>query len=255
MSFLTTLRNNPTKKELKIKNKLEENNLKFIFQQPMRIDNKQIIVDFFFPNKKIVIEIDGNAHISILKDIYRDYHLIQQGYLVLRYNNDQKTKDIVNDILKHIHSKSVRNKTIDQLNRFFKFTFGRYYYQTNTKLIKIDLIIKKEKYEPLTRWLTGYRKRSKRRDVQYRFTIYKDIDGNKIKYLECRNKTKRISRPFDLGSGVKRDKFIRRLIRMGMTQVILSKIFNIKKLQMYRIKNDISQSKKKPKQEACPFIL
>ena len=235
MLFLSMLRNNPTKKELKIKKQFESNKLDFIFQQPLRINNKPIIVDFFHAKKKIIIEIDGNAHINLLKDIYRDYWLLQQGYLVLRYNNSQKTNHIIKDIKNNTRSASVREKSIDKLNRFFKFTFERYFFQSNDKLIKFD-ILNKEKYEPISQWKNCNNIQNRERETFFRFVIMTDIANNKYKCIECKNKVNKIIQPIELNL-TERDKVIRILIDMGMISHYIQKIFNLSRKQVYNIKN------------------
>jgi len=235
MSFLSMLRDNPTAKELKIRRKLKHNKLNFVFQQPLKINNKPIIVDFFHAKKKIIVEIDGNAHINLLKDIYRDYWLLQQGYLVLRYNNDQKIKFIVEDIKSNIYSNSVREKSIDKLNRFFKFTFERYFFQSNNKLIKFD-ILNKEKYEPISQWKNCNNIQNKERETFFRFVIMTDIANNKYKCIECKNKVNKIIQPIELNL-IERDKVIRILIDMGMVSHYIQKIFSLSRKQIYNIKN------------------
>ncbi|MBI2341552.1 MAG: endonuclease domain-containing protein [Deltaproteobacteria bacterium] len=56
------------------------------------------IVDFYCPERKLVIEIDGDVHANekqIVKDKIREDYLATLGVKILRYNN--------NDILKNIN--------------------------------------------------------------------------------------------------------------------------------------------------------
>ena len=68
------------------------------------IDN--FIVDFYIPQKKIVIEIDGTQHNSLEHkeaDIKRDNVLAEWDITVLRYSNESINKSfiyVVDDILK-----------------------------------------------------------------------------------------------------------------------------------------------------------
>ena len=68
------------------------------------IDN--YIVDFYIPQKKIVIEIDGTQHNSLEHkeaDIKRDNVLAEWDITVLRYSNESINKSfiyVVDDILK-----------------------------------------------------------------------------------------------------------------------------------------------------------
>ena len=60
------------------------------------------IADFFIPDLKLVIELDGSSHDSRLeRDRARDCYLKEQGYEVLRFQN----RDIlyrINDILEYL---------------------------------------------------------------------------------------------------------------------------------------------------------
>jgi len=60
--------------------------LKFRRQQSIG----RYIVDFYCPEEKIIIELDGDAHGSYKKieeDIERDRELAQSGYKILRFEN------------------------------------------------------------------------------------------------------------------------------------------------------------------------
>lgn len=49
------------------------------------------IVDFYIPSKKLIIEIDGSQHFSKegkMSDQIRDKFLINSGFNVIRYSND-----------------------------------------------------------------------------------------------------------------------------------------------------------------------
>ena len=230
------LKDNPTPKELKIKRRLEHNNLGFIFQQPLKINNKPIIVDFFHPIKKIIIEIDGNAHTNLLKDIYRDYWLLQQRYLVLRYNNDQKIKLIIEDIKNNIHSNSVRKESINKLNRFFKFIFGRYFFQSNSKFIKIDIV--KSKIIPTTGWF------GKRNSFcKYRKVYVRDNTGYKNRYIECKFRKQNYSIFISIKHGLKpkeRKTQIRKYYKTYKLPIdTLSDIYNLSERRIYELVQDL----------------
>ena len=54
---------------------------------------KRYIVDFYFPDKKIVIELDGKQHKGSRKDLLRDSWLWRYGYRAYRfYNSDLEVK-------------------------------------------------------------------------------------------------------------------------------------------------------------------
>ena len=64
------------------------------------------IVDFYCPEKKLVIEIDGDSHFSkrdILKDQERDEFIISFGYRVVRYLNSEVLNNI-DGIFYHAHN-------------------------------------------------------------------------------------------------------------------------------------------------------
>lgn len=51
--------------------------------------NNKYIVDFICRDKKIIIECDGGQHCDSVADIERDSYLKDEGYIILRFwNND-----------------------------------------------------------------------------------------------------------------------------------------------------------------------
>ena len=75
-------------------------NIQFYRQKPI----SNIIVDFYAPSEKLVIEIDGGQHfeeIHIQRDIKRDAHLQQLGLKVLRFDNFQvlQSIDVVQEVI------------------------------------------------------------------------------------------------------------------------------------------------------------
>lgn len=66
------------------------------------------IVDFYIPQYKVVIEIDGNQHVmeeNKANDEKRDFDLEQWGIRVLRYKNtdiDNNFNNVCNDILNQL---------------------------------------------------------------------------------------------------------------------------------------------------------
>lgn len=56
------------------------------------------IVDFYIPHCKLVVEIDGDYHMTEeqkQKDKLRDEALISLGYHVIRFSNEQVMKDLI----------------------------------------------------------------------------------------------------------------------------------------------------------------
>ncbi|MBG0770559.1 MAG: endonuclease domain-containing protein [Anaerolineaceae bacterium] len=60
------------------------------------------IVDFYCPKKKMIIEIDGDIHITQAKyDAFREDALTQMGYTVIRFTNEQvmeQTSSVLGEI-------------------------------------------------------------------------------------------------------------------------------------------------------------
>ena len=79
------LRNTPTAFEKVLWQHLSRSQLGgFKFRRQHVIGNR--IVDFYCPQKALVIEIDGNTH-DAAKDAHRDSTLAQEGYAILRFTN------------------------------------------------------------------------------------------------------------------------------------------------------------------------
>ena len=80
--------------------------LPYTVKRQHNIDN--FIVDFYIPEKKIVIELDGVQHLAqkhIETDLERDEILATWGIKVLRYSNKSINENygmVVNDILAHL---------------------------------------------------------------------------------------------------------------------------------------------------------
>ena len=90
------LRKNATKEEQKLWSILRNrqlNNAKFKRQVPIG----NYIVDFICEEVKLIIEIDGGQHnqdINLEKDKIRTTFLSQQGYVVLRFWNNEINQNI-----------------------------------------------------------------------------------------------------------------------------------------------------------------
>lgn len=90
------LRRNSTQAELKFwQNVRNKQILNLRFRKQHSIGN--YIVDFYCPNKKLIIEIDGDTHSGELSERYdnrRTAYLVALGYNVIRYNN----RDVLTNI-------------------------------------------------------------------------------------------------------------------------------------------------------------
>jgi very-short-patch-repair endonuclease len=83
---------NPTDAEQRVKKLLDENNIKYEFQYPVRALNSTYILDFYFPEKNVCIEIDGDYHNKteqVYKDKLRDIRLSRVGVFVARFHNSE----------------------------------------------------------------------------------------------------------------------------------------------------------------------
>ena len=88
------LRRNQTEVEVKLWSRLRNHQLKDIgFRRQHAIG--KYVVDFCAPPKKLIIELDGSQHIEQEEyDMVRTAFLESQGYCVLRFWNNEVTKDI-----------------------------------------------------------------------------------------------------------------------------------------------------------------
>lgn len=72
----------------------------------LRKTGEWVVVDFLHKQKNIIIEVDGWSHDRIKeKDFNRDSLLIELGYTVIRYRNQQISDNInfiINDINEHL---------------------------------------------------------------------------------------------------------------------------------------------------------
>lgn len=83
---------NPTEAELHVKKLLDDNNIKYEFQYPVKVINSTYILDFYLPDKNVCIEIDGDYHNNkeqVYKDKLRDIQLSRVGVLVARFHNSE----------------------------------------------------------------------------------------------------------------------------------------------------------------------
>jgi very-short-patch-repair endonuclease len=91
--FSRDLRNNPTEAEKILWRHLKSkqlNGLKFRRQRP--IDN--FIVDFVCLEKRLIIELDGGQHNENIHDRHRTEILESNGFLVLRFWNNEIFENI-----------------------------------------------------------------------------------------------------------------------------------------------------------------
>ena len=104
-SFRKHLRNNLTPAEAALWKLLKAKQFhgkKFRKQHPI----EKFIVDFYCPEHKLIIELDGEVHNdvnSIYADEQRDARLNELGYQVLRFEN-REVFEAINNVLNEIAS-------------------------------------------------------------------------------------------------------------------------------------------------------
>lgn len=112
--FAKDLRNKATKWELSFLVKLRQTSLTFIFQHPVICAKKRLfILDFYFPNHGVAIELDGAQHRTPegqKADRRRTAYLKKEKIHVIRFMNsqvDSTTPKQIIDILKPYATKAV----------------------------------------------------------------------------------------------------------------------------------------------------
>ncbi|MCH7613143.1 MAG: endonuclease domain-containing protein [Candidatus Marinimicrobia bacterium] len=90
------LRNYPTPWEQKLWNQLKGKQLDgFKFRRQQGIENN--VVDFYCPEVKLIVELDGSGHLSAIAnkaDQERDEALNTFGYHILRFYNNEVDKNL-----------------------------------------------------------------------------------------------------------------------------------------------------------------
>ena len=94
------LRLNSTNVELKLWNRLRSRSLggfKFVRQEPIG----RYVVDFICREQRLIVEVDGGQHADNQHDAARDRWLLNHGYRVLRFWNNELNQNI-NGVLETI---------------------------------------------------------------------------------------------------------------------------------------------------------
>lgn len=95
-----------TKAEKAAKDYLQKKGLKFVFQKPIIANMNGYIADFYFPDIKLILEIDGGYHEDFEQrkaDIKRTKDLNAEGIKVVRMKNE--------DVYDFNYPKEIFNKT------------------------------------------------------------------------------------------------------------------------------------------------
>lgn len=122
-------------KERIVYNKLKERNITFEYQKII----SPYIVDFFFPNKALIVEIDGKSHRyhnALWNDSKRDQYFLNIGIQIIKFSNDEDDDEIINkiDMFDYLSIRKNRarrpkgrnlkykniNKFIDLINRHYE---------------------------------------------------------------------------------------------------------------------------------------
>ena len=103
-----------TKAEKAAKDYLQKKGLKFVFQKPIIANMNGYIADFYFPDTKLILEIDGGYHEDFEQrkaDIKRTKDLNTEGIKVVRMKNeDVYDFNYPKDIFKKAKKKVVKSK-------------------------------------------------------------------------------------------------------------------------------------------------
>lgn len=94
---------NPTKSEWGLRRYLQRKGIKFKFQKILG----NFIYDFFFKNRRLIIELDGGYHSSdrqTIKDLEKEKYANECGFKLLRFENDMVYDGNIRKILNAILS-------------------------------------------------------------------------------------------------------------------------------------------------------
>ncbi|MFZ2189386.1 MAG: endonuclease domain-containing protein [Candidatus Magasanikiibacteriota bacterium] len=82
-----SLRKNQTKPEMLLWSKIRNRKIGYKFRRQFGIG--QYIVDFYCPEVKLIVELDGPIHLlpkNIIRDKKREDYLINEGYNIIRFS-------------------------------------------------------------------------------------------------------------------------------------------------------------------------
>ena len=105
------LRNNTTKSERLLWNKIKNNKLGYKFRRQHSIE--KYIVDFYCPELRLIIELDGESHKynnQKNKDYIREEKLINLKFIMVRYENFDVLENLEDVLI------DIKNKC-DQINK------------------------------------------------------------------------------------------------------------------------------------------
>ena len=127
------LRKKPSYYEKKFLDLKESFEQKFIFQHPVIIKDgseKGYIIDFYFSNVRVAVEIDGGYHTgTFVKDLKRDYKLLIYNNIIvkrLKLNDDSNIELLITKINNLVNSKRKQKLMKNRLKKSFKLLKCRY---------------------------------------------------------------------------------------------------------------------------------
>jgi very-short-patch-repair endonuclease len=100
--FRQELRRKSTPQEIILWSRLRNNQLGYKFRRQHSIG--KYIVDFYCPEKRLIIEIDGSQHIDSEYDKERDRYLKNLGFKVLRFWDNDINNNLAGVLLKIIEN-------------------------------------------------------------------------------------------------------------------------------------------------------
>ncbi|OGZ33457.1 MAG: hypothetical protein A2174_01395 [Candidatus Portnoybacteria bacterium RBG_13_41_18] len=96
--FRRELRNSATPQEIILWSRLKRDQFGYKFRRQHSIG--KYIVDFYCPQKRLIIEIDGSQHIDSEYDKERDKYLENLGFRVLRFWDNEINNNLEGVLLK-----------------------------------------------------------------------------------------------------------------------------------------------------------
>jgi very-short-patch-repair endonuclease len=96
------LRNSATPQEVIVWSRLKNSQLGYKFRRQHSIG--KYIVDFYCPDKKLIIEIDGSQHIDNAYDKERDAYLKGLGFIILRFWDNDVNNNLDGVLMKIIEN-------------------------------------------------------------------------------------------------------------------------------------------------------
>ena len=101
-NFRKTLRKRSTPQEIILWSRLKNSQLGYKFRRQHSIG--KYIVDFYCPDRKLVIEIDGSQHIDSAYDVERDSYLKSLEFKILRFWDNEVNNNLDGVLMKIIEN-------------------------------------------------------------------------------------------------------------------------------------------------------